>query len=101
MPYSGRASSIAIILFGSIYYTWVKNAETTAQRKVSSASSELHASLLPQHSSNQRRKDEEVSKLGSGAGDPNNHDYQLHVRSQSQLGSGSITPEMGKNSVLG
>lgn len=25
---SGRAASIAIILGGSIYYTWIKNAET-------------------------------------------------------------------------
>ncbi|KAF7293041.1 TPT domain-containing protein [Mycena indigotica] len=29
---SGRASSIAIILFGSIYYTWVKHKETEAAR---------------------------------------------------------------------
>jgi len=31
---SGRGSSIAIILAGSIYYTWVRNGETqTAQKK--------------------------------------------------------------------
>ena len=28
LPHSGRASSIATILLGSIYYTWVKNQET-------------------------------------------------------------------------
>ncbi len=31
MTSSGRAASIAIILTGSIYYTWVKNKETEAK----------------------------------------------------------------------
>lgn len=30
IPCSGRASSIAIILFGSLYYTWVKHVESMA-----------------------------------------------------------------------
>ena len=29
---SGRACSIAIILFGSIYYTWVKHQESNANK---------------------------------------------------------------------
>jgi GDP-fucose transporter C1 len=31
--YSGRASSIAIILLGSIYYTWVKHVESQQSPK--------------------------------------------------------------------